>query len=68
FPVDFRIKKFVDGIPEQCWYPAIDTDSGIRDGAWVAEVTANIDLSAWPDGSRLILRKERPHPGAQLTF
>ena len=68
FPVDFRIKKFVDGIPEQCWSPAIDTDSGIRNGAWVAEVTANIDLSAWPDGSRLILRKERPHPGAQLTF
>ena len=27
-----------------------------------------IDLSAWPEGSRLILRKERPHPGAQLTF
>ncbi|MCG2973959.1 AAA family ATPase, partial [Escherichia coli] len=26
--------------------PAIDTDSGIRNGAWVAEVTANIDLSA----------------------
>ena len=27
-----------------------------------------IDLSGWPEGSRLILRKERPHPGAQLTF
>jgi hypothetical protein len=27
-----------------------------------------IDLSSWPEGSRLILRKERPHPGAQLTF
>ena len=27
-----------------------------------------IDLSSWPDGSRLILRKERPHPAAQLTF
>ncbi len=27
-----------------------------------------INLSAWPEGSRLILRKERPHPGAQLTF
>ena len=48
--------------------PAIDTDNAIRDGAWIAEPTANIDLSAWPEGSRLILRKERPHPGAQLTF
>ena len=34
----------------------------------MAEATGMIDLSSWPDGSRLILRKERPHPGAQLTF
>ena len=27
-----------------------------------------INLSAWPEGSRLILRKERPRPGAQATF
>ena len=67
FPVDFRIKDIVDAIPETAWYPAIETD-GMREGAWVAEVTDNVDLSAWPAGSRLILRKERPHPGAQLTF
>ena len=42
--------------------------AAIRDGAWVAEATALVDLSAWPDGTRLILRKERPHPGAQLRF
>jgi hypothetical protein len=40
----------------------------VRDGAWVAEATGLLDLSAWPTGSRVILRKERPHPGAQLTF
>jgi len=50
------------------WYPAISTDGGIRDGAWVAEATDLIDLANWPDGTRLILRKERPHPGAQLRF
>ena len=50
------------------WYPAIDADGGIRDGAWIAEATTLVDLSAWPAGTRLILRKERPHPGAQLTF
>ena len=27
-----------------------------------------MDLSSWPAGTRLILRKERPHPGAQLRF
>ena len=50
------------------WYPAIDSGGGIRDGAWVAEATGLCDLSKWPAGTRLILRKERPHPGAQLTF
>jgi hypothetical protein len=50
------------------WYPAIETDATIRDGAWIAEATALVNLSAWPEGTRLILRKERPHPGAQLRF
>lgn len=72
FPVDTRIQRIVDVIPEQCWHPALQTDRGdgndLRDGAWVAEATGMIDLSGWPEGSRLILRKERPHPGAQLTF
>jgi hypothetical protein len=49
-------------------YPAIDTDGGIRESAWVAEATGLMDLSAWPPGNQLILRKERPHPGAQLRF
>jgi hypothetical protein len=68
FPVDERIQRIVDLIPGQCWHPAIEADDELRDGAWVAEATGMIDLSAWPEGSRLILRKERPHPGAQLTF
>jgi Transposase DDE domain group 1 len=67
FPVDERVQRIVDLIPDECWHPAIE-DDGLRDGAWVAEATGMIDLSAWPDGSRLILRKERPHPGAQLSF
>lgn len=68
FGVDHRIKKIVDLIPESCWAPAINTDDDLRDGAWVAEVTSLVELSSWPAGSPLILRKERPHPGAQLTF
>ena len=68
FPVDTRIQRIVDIIPARCWHPAIQTDGELRDGAWVAEATGMIDLSGWPDGARLILRKERPHPGAQLSF
>jgi hypothetical protein len=33
-----------------------------------AGATTLVDLSSWPTGTRLILRKERPHPGAQLRF
>jgi Transposase DDE domain group 1 len=50
------------------WYPAIDSDGHIRDGAWLAEATGLVNLAAWPAGTRLILRNERPHPGAQLRF
>ena len=27
-----------------------------------------LDLSAWPEGTRAICRRERPRPRAQLTF
>ena len=69
YPVDWRVQDAVDTLNlGQAWYPAIDTDGGIRDGAWVAEATDLVNLSSWPAGTRLILRKERPHPGAQLRF
>ncbi|MCA1701607.1 MAG: transposase, partial [Actinobacteria bacterium] len=34
----------------------------------IAEITSLLDLSAWPTGSRVIVRRERAHPGAQLSF
>jgi Transposase DDE domain group 1 len=55
-------------LPESAWLQAIDADGADRDGAWVAELTGRIDLSAWPDGIRLICRSERPHAGAQFTI
>jgi hypothetical protein len=55
-------------VPARAWTPAYDSDQRPRDGAWVAEITGMADLSGWPKGMRLIVRKERPHPGAQLRF
>ncbi len=55
-------------IPEQVWQVAYDSDGGVREGAWVAELTGLLDLSGWPAGMRVIVRKERPHPGAQLRI
>jgi hypothetical protein len=69
YPVDARVQDAVDTLNlADGWYPAIDTAGGIRDGAWVAEATTLVTLDTWPPGTRLILRKERPHPGAQLRF
>lgn len=45
----------------------MEPDGDIRDGAWVAELAGDC-LTGWPRGMRLIVRKERPHPGAQLRF
>ncbi len=55
-------------IPAHTWAPALDAHDEVRDGAWVAELTGLLDLTGWPAGMRVIVRKERPHPGAQLRF
>jgi Transposase DDE domain group 1 len=55
-------------IPARAWTPAYDADRQVRPGAWVAEITGMLNLSAWPSGMRVIVRKERPHPGTQLRF
>lgn len=56
------------GLTDAEWIPACDADGALRPGAWVAEVTGIVGLAGWPPGMRLIVRKERPHPGAQLRF
>ncbi|MDT7782761.1 MAG: hypothetical protein QOF58_1180, partial [Pseudonocardiales bacterium] len=65
-PTDFG--PLLEKIPERVWAPAYDGDGKVRDGAWVAEVTGLLDLTSWPTGMRVIVRKERPHPGAQLRL
>jgi Transposase DDE domain group 1 len=54
--------------PEDAWVPALDQDGSARENGEVTEITEHVDLSSWPEGSRLIVRRERPHPGAQLSF
>ncbi|MFF2147378.1 IS1380 family transposase [Kitasatospora sp. NPDC058190] len=54
-------------IPASAWTPAVEPGAEVRDGAWVAELAGDV-LKGWPKGMRLIVRKERPHPGAQLRF
>ncbi|MGW3115524.1 IS1380 family transposase [Streptomyces sp. NPDC001091] len=61
------IHQHVLKIPASAWTPAVEPDGEIRGGAWVAELTGDL-IDGWPQGMRLIVRKERPHPGAQLRI
>nr|NLI49505.1 IS1380 family transposase [Propionibacterium sp.] len=58
----------IEKIPDRVWTSAYDADRQPRKGAWVAELTGLLNLTGWPAGMRVIIRKERPHPGAQLTI
>ncbi len=56
-------------IPKRAWIPAITADGcDYRDDADIAEITGMVNLSLWPAGTRMIVRREIPHPGAQLSF
>jgi Transposase DDE domain group 1 len=58
----------ITAIPEKVWTPAITADGEVRDGAGVAEVTDLVNLTSWPAGMRVIVRREKPHSGAQLSL
>jgi Transposase DDE domain group 1 len=63
-----QVRAAILEIPEDAWVLALDQDGSVRENGEVAEITDSVDLSSWPEGSRLIVRRERPHPGAQLSF
>jgi len=66
--IDEPIRAAINALPAGIWTPALDADGRIRDGAQVAEITDLVNLSGYPQGTRLIVRRERPHPGAQLSL
>lgn len=75
YSVGFYASAFVtdalDRLPRQAWRGALEVDGSARDGAQVAELTRWMpDMTAhgWPVGMRVIARRERPHPGAQLRI
>lgn len=67
YEVDERVRGAITELPDSAWQQAIDGDGEVREGAQVTELTDRVDLSTWPEGTRLIVRRERPHPGAQLS-
>ena len=55
-------------IGDDDWVCALDQDDRERPNGQVCEITEQLDLTTWPAGSRVLVRRERAHPGAQLSF
>ena len=70
FPVHkgIAVHDAIHQVPETAWQTALDTDGEPRDSAGVVEITGLLDLAKWPAGMRVIVRREKPHPGAGLTL
>lgn len=68
YAIDARVRDALLLVQEEDWVRAVESDGGVRDGAWVVELTDLAPLAAWPEATRLFCRRERPHPGAQLTL
>ncbi|MGI3780193.1 MAG: IS1380 family transposase [Janthinobacterium lividum] len=70
FPVHkgIAVHDAIHAVPGSAWQAALDADGEPRDQAGVVELTGLVDLSRWPVGMRLVVRREKPHPGAGLTL
>lgn len=71
FSITETVRDAIDLVPEKVWTPALGADGDLREGGDVAEITGLIDksvLAKWPEEMRVIVRRERPHPGAQLSL
>ncbi len=63
-----QVRAAILKLPETVWISALATDGTPRENGQIAEITNDLDLDRWPTGSRVIVRRERAHPGAQLSF
>jgi hypothetical protein len=75
FDFDERVRAVIGHVPATAWAPALDAHGNPRDDAQVAELTGLLRhsvggdrLTGWPPDMRIIIRRENPHPGAQLSL
>ena len=69
--VNTREHDAIATVPAVVWADAVDADGAHRAGAGLAEITGLLPdkvLADYPLGTRVIVRRERPHPGAQLDL
>ncbi|HZA17046.1 MAG TPA: IS1380 family transposase [Pseudonocardiaceae bacterium] len=72
-----RERLAIGRVPQHAWGHVLDTEGTSRslDEAGVVELTALLrhgphgdQLTNWPPDLRIICRREKPHPGAQLSL
>ena len=68
YATNAKVRDAIAKVPKTVRTPATNADGDVREGGDVAEITNLLDLTGWPAGMRLIVRRERPHPGAQLSL
>ncbi|WP_239342173.1 IS1380 family transposase [Frankia sp. CiP3] len=75
FDLDERARTAIGLIPETAWCAALDAEGEPREDAEVAELTGvyrtdptGDTVKKWPADMRVVARREKPHPGAQLSL
>lgn len=71
FAVTEPVRDAITLVPKEAWSVALDADGEVREHADVVEITGLLPAkmrAAWPEAMRVIVRREHPHPGAQLSL
>ena len=68
FDLSEPVRDAIVMMPETAWVKAIRADGTEREHSQVCEITDRVDLSSWPEGSRLIARRTKLREGDQQSF
>jgi hypothetical protein len=77
FDLDARARTAIGRMPDQVWQAVLDPDGQARDldkvgvtalTGLLRHSTGGDTLATWPTDMRVIVRREKPHPGAQLSL
>ena len=49
------VRRAILALPETAWTAALDADGNPRENGQVAELTARLELTGWPEGARVIV-------------
>jgi len=68
YAVTDKVRAAISEVPEAAWAPAVTARGEPREHGDVVEITGMLNLTTWPDGMRVLIRREHPHPGAALSL